>query len=421
MEKKCKSGASKRKIKRAAENARAKLPKLTSFLVHADSHKEQPPTSPISTTVEIEIVQAVQTEELNKNIYEQKPIENHSEGVNISEDKIPIEEIEVDQQASETELLTNNSIIQNFLNQNFPTDIAHYPQNLTTEMKKFILKYEPCKPKEPFPKNLKNRSFSEVYYSTFSKSGIKINRQWLCYSATLDVVYCEPCWLFSTTKNNWTKGINDWQNLSNKIKDHENGYRHVQACMAKEVWKKNTLIDDSIRESIEEQYNFWRKVLERLFKIILKLSRNSLALRGHREDINGFRFTSQKHQILSPTIQNEIVGCLAQHLRKQLSSQIKEAPYFSIIADTTQDISKIDQLSLICRYVHIAKNSDDNIPIRLNIKETFLGFTKLTDGSAAGITSVIFDCINAYDLEIKKCRGQGYDGANTMSGAYSGV
>lgn len=41
---------------------------------------------------------------------------------------------------------------------------------------------------------------------------------------------------------------------------------------------------------------------------------------------------------LSPQIQNEIIYCLANELRRVLVSKIKTAPFYSIIVDTTQDI-----------------------------------------------------------------------------------
>lgn len=50
-----------------------------------------------------------------------------------------------------------------------------------------------------------------------------------------------------------------------------------------------------------------------------------------------------------------------------------------------------------------------------------MGFTKVSDQSAAGITSDILRSLEQMELDIKKCRGQGYDGANVMSGVYSGV
>ena len=52
--------------------------------------------------------------------------------------------------------------------------------------------------------------------------------------------------------------------------------------------------------------------------------------------------------------------------------------------DTTQDISKVDQLSQIYRYVEILK-SDSGVPVQITIKESFLGFKAIKDQSAYGI------------------------------------
>jgi len=38
----------------------------------------------------------------------------------------------------------NNVNIANLKNENYPTDIAHYPENLTMDMKKFIINYGAC-------------------------------------------------------------------------------------------------------------------------------------------------------------------------------------------------------------------------------------------------------------------------------------
>jgi len=93
---------------------------------------------------------------------------------------------------------------------------------------------------------------------------------------------------------------------------------------------------------------------------------------------------------------------------------------FSIITDTTQDVSKIDQLSQIFRYGKISKQEDGN-PSELEICESFLGFYANTDQTASGIASQVVEIIESKGLIVDKCRGQGYDGARTMSGIYTGV
>ena len=71
---------------------------------------------------------------------------------------------------------------------------------------------------------------------------------------------------------------------------------------------------------------------------------------------------------------------LAVH--NDIVDDIKNADFYSIITDTTQDINKIDQLSQIFRYVQIKKD-DKEEPVGMEIKESFLGFIDIHDHSAA--------------------------------------
>nr|CAI5848433.1 unnamed protein product [Callosobruchus analis] len=123
---------------------------------------------------------------------------------------------------------------------------------------------------------------------------------------------------------------------------------------------------------------------------------------------------------LSPTIQNEIISLLGTTVRNNIISEIKKAPFLTIILDTTQDLSKIDQLSVIFRYISVTEN-DDNVPKEIKICESFLGFIAVTDCSAAGLKTVILNLTKEYGIDLTKCRGQGYDGANIMSGVYGGL
>jgi hypothetical protein len=50
-----------------------------------------------------------------------------------------------------------------------------------------------------------------------------------------------------------------------------------------------------------------------------------------------------------------------------------------------------------------------------------LGFREIFDQSSEGLEKDILQSLNEKGLSLKKCRGQGYDGAAVMSGVYSGV
>jgi hypothetical protein len=106
---------------------------------------------------------------------------------------------------------------------------------------------------------------------------------------------------------------------------------------------------------------------------------------------------------------------LADSIKSEFVVELKEAPLFSIIMDTTQDISKTDQLSTVYRYVNIPKDKN-GVPTDLNICESFLGFEIVEGQKAVGLQEQIYNSIKEKGLTLAKLRGQWYDGAATMSG-----
>ena len=115
---------------------------------------------------------------------------------------------------------------------------------------------------------------------------------------------------------------------------------------------------------------------------------------------------------LSPVVQNELIELMCNTLRSELVARIQAAPFFSIIADTTSDVhvSRADQLSIIVRCME-----------GIEIHETFWEFLRVTDATAFGFTELISKFLKNIGLDLKKLRGQGYDGASVMSGHMRGV
>nr|XP_047146285.1 uncharacterized protein LOC105843268 [Hydra vulgaris] len=279
--------------------------------------------------------------------------------------------------------------------------------NFSDETKRLLISIPGHRPKGPFPKDpsQQNRSFNETYYYSTSNFG-PVPRLWICYSSTLDAVYCHPCCLFSSIKSQWQSGIKDWKNLSQKIKMHSSSQHHIEACAVLELWKKNKTIHKKAENEIRYRASFWQMVLERLFHITLMLSKNSLAFRGHlegfTEDYNG-NFLSQVQLLsnydsvmkqilempsgsiryLSPTTQNELIHCLGK--------------------TTTQDITKRDQFSVIIRHVHIVRNVNQE-PTHFRIKETFLGFYDLKDHSAEGMTNQVLTLLKEAHIPIENIK-----------------
>lgn len=76
----------------------------------------------------------------------------------------------------------------------------------------------------------------------------------------------------------------------------------------------------------------------------------------------------------------------------------------------------MDQVSLIIRYTHLNYTLQ-----KINVKESFLGFFALHKNSAKDHVILILETLTKFDIDINKCRGQGFDGASVMSGIHSGV
>ena len=143
----------------------------------------------------------------------------------------------------------------------------------------------------PFPANDSGQRFSSTRYTTKTKSGIEVENRWLCYSPTLDCVYCHSCWLFADRssahfRREWIVGINDWSSshLTQKMNFHKESSVHHHAIIAEKLWlDKHCLIDEELEKQITAESNFWYEVLQRLVDIIFTLASNNLAFRGHRE------------------------------------------------------------------------------------------------------------------------------------------
>lgn len=114
---------------------------------------------------------------------------------------------------------------------------------------------------------------------------------------------------------------------------------------------------------------------------------------------------------LSSTICDELISKIALDVRSQIIGEIKEAKYFSIIVDSTPDVSHTDQLTVAFRYV----NSDGQ-PV-----ERFVEFVPFTSHKAQSLEDTVLEILNRMDLDLNNCRGQCYDNASNMSGKYNGL
>ncbi|GFV97456.1 integrase catalytic domain-containing protein [Trichonephila clavipes] len=63
----------------------------------------------------------------------------------------------------------------------------------------------------------------------------------------------------------------------------------------------------------------------------------------------------------------------------------------------------------------------DFMLLTVRINDTSLGFIEAADQTAKSLESDVLNFLNTLDINLAKCRGQGYDGAANMRGTYGGL
>lgn len=284
------------------------------------------------------------------------------------------------------------------------------------------------------------RSLKESLFYRSKSNGGSEKREWLVYDSKAKSIFCYPCKLFSKEKSVLSSkyGYSDWRNVSKIIKSHEVSKNHM-ASMCTLAMRLSTAktIDRGLKLEVEKEYEYWRKVLKRIIATIIFLSRQGLAFRGTDENINSqhsgnylsclvylaeFDSFLAEHlhkyankgkgtvSYLSHQICDEFIISINEKLIRLFIDQIKSAKYYSIIVDSTPDISHCDQLTFILRYLHKGQ-----------VVERFLGFIKIEQHTGEYLERVVLNKLKELDLKVENCRGQSYDNASNMSGKYIGL
>ena len=237
-----------------------------------------------------------------------------------------------------------------------------------------------------------------------------------------------------------------WTSACSKCKDHEQKslmhrdsmllLQQFKSVMEKKCPSVDLLADSALRARIKKN----REILVPIVDGIIYCGRQNIALRGHRDDSKNydddgnsgnfqellkygirrgdkvladhFRNAPKNATYRSKTVQNEIIDCCYDHIIDVISTEITEAKFFSVSADETQDSSNQEQMVLVILFV------DKNCQIR----EEFVNFIHCEAGtSGLAISNQILDHVRQLGLDMRFCRGQGYDGAGNMSGKYVGT
>ena len=114
---------------------------------------------------------------------------------------------------------------------------------------------------------------------------------------------------------------------------------------------------------------------------------------------------------MSHEIDEELVEALYRNCLSDLLGKIKSSDFFAIVVDETKDISGKKQLSFCIWWV------DEGFVIH----EDFIGVHQASKCDAEEIVKIIKNILLNLAIDIRKCRGQTYDGAFVLQGALNGV
>lgn len=260
-----------------------------------------------------------------------------------------------------------------------------------------------------------------------------------------------------------TTGFSDFHNIHRAFKQHESSRIHVFNELAYKGRSKqtNTLtLDTSILNQSENEREYWKLILKRIVAVIKFLGSRGLAFRGADQTCGSIRngnflgildllsqfdpllashiakygnkgrgiiclssyvselsltqyqlkFTSGRASYLSDTICDEFITLIGSKVLNAISTEIRDAKYFSISVDSTPDVSHCDQLVFCIRYVQ------NGAPV-----ERFLQFIPINQHKPEYLTNAVIEFMEKHSIDFANCRGQSYDNTNNMAGKYTGL
>ncbi|GBM51248.1 hypothetical protein AVEN_73858-1 [Araneus ventricosus] len=125
-------------------------------------------------------------------------------------------------------------------------------------------------------------------------------------------------------------------------------------------------------------------------------------------------FFAKNKSLNRPVSDSAEVDCASNNVSSGVAntSTVDPASVAEGLPNETTDISQIEQFSLCGRYVEDQK---------YKIREDFLTFVPVYDVTGAGLANTVLETLSILGLDLKKMRGQGYDGAATMRGQFRGI
>ena len=281
-------------------------------------------------------------------------------------------------------------------------------------------------------------------------------RKWLAYSCHPEYSggWCMICLLFLTEKEKSSlgafvkKSFRNYNKSKEKLDGHENAAYHKKACdlmyqLQAQSAQPEKRIDAQINALAMQHVQNNKLILPLIVDAVLLCSKQQISFRGHRDDKIDFANTStanegnfvaimrllaeqnpalKEHLVSGPrnarytskTIQNEIIGIIADLIREYFHRCLKRSPRFALIADETTSEGR-EVLSVCLRLLDLENPQN---PVQ---REVLIDLCDLARTTGAVIASTIRNSLERNKINIEHCCGQAYDTTSSMSSDKKGV
>jgi len=282
-------------------------------------------------------------------------------------------------------------------------------------------------------------------------------RKWLSYSTKDKALFCCICLAYGRDSGVFIRGFSDWKHVYVRIQNHEESAIHRYNVDAHVMKTKFASVDSLLvygqsslrRKEVENTRQIMHRIIDvikligkrglsyrnrnneaaytlndtsldhgNFLEIILLLSKYDEVIKCHLDKV--IKKSTKSHNkgssqgggvitLLSKTTINYIIEAICQKIKFVMSEEILKAGMYTVQLDTTQDISVVDQCSVIIRYVS-----------GTTIHERLVGMVKCTSSKGIDMVELILKVFNSLKLDPKKCVGNATDGAANMQGEYRG-
>ncbi|XP_065679785.1 zinc finger MYM-type protein 1-like [Hydra vulgaris] len=272
-----------------------------------------------------------------------------------------------------------------------------------------------------FPRDQKERKFPTYIFLEEQRNGEKVKRDWLVWSKAVVSLFCFPCSLFGSPNLtrpgvqssllSWNGGIHgNWRKLSDRVKSHQQSDFHRNCYLQ---WKTATIhlksqksIEHQLEKQIGDETKRWKVILQCILGVTIFLASRNLA----------FRASNQK---LFKNGNGNFLGALELIARRNKTLQ----DHMHLIAKHQEKEKRMQAHYLSWKSQNEFIKECGKLVIRelWEVKERFLKLEELEKKKGSDITKLVLNVLEENELDIKNCRGQGYDNGANMAGIYNGV